>query len=101
MSQYPLLSSVLSLSSFLLMKMPWQGAQTSIYCAVTEGLEDKSGCYFNDCAEKEPAPEAKDDEVAQRLWNESTRLDISVICTCFQYCKDMMFFLHQIKLFGF
>ncbi|XP_047013850.1 retinol dehydrogenase 13 [Ictalurus punctatus] len=73
-SQYPLLSSVQSPVSFLLTKTPWQGAQTSIYCAVTEGLEDKSGCYFSDCAEKEPAPEAKDDEVAQRLWDESARL---------------------------
>lgn len=44
--QYPLLGSVVSLFSCLLMKTPWQGAQTSIYCAVTEGLEDKSGCYF-------------------------------------------------------
>ncbi|XP_060725768.1 retinol dehydrogenase 13 isoform X2 [Tachysurus vachellii] len=73
-SKYPLLSSVLTLFSFLLMKTPWQGAQTSIYCAVTEGLEDKSGCYFRDCAVKEPGPEAKDDELAQRLWDESARL---------------------------
>lgn len=29
---------------------------------------------YSDCAEKEPAPEAKDDEVAQRLWDESARL---------------------------
>ncbi|XP_027004963.1 retinol dehydrogenase 13 [Tachysurus fulvidraco] len=73
-SKYPLLSSVLTLFSFLLMKTPWQGAQTSIYCAVTEGLGDKSGCYFSDCAEKEPGPEAKDDELAQKLWDESARL---------------------------
>ncbi|KAK3572368.1 hypothetical protein QTP86_032600, partial [Hemibagrus guttatus] len=73
-SQYPLLSYVLALFSFLLLKTPWQGAQTSIYCAVTEGLEDRSGCYFSDCAEKEPGPEAKDDELARRLWDESARL---------------------------
>ncbi|XP_058262028.1 retinol dehydrogenase 13 isoform X2 [Hemibagrus wyckioides] len=73
-SQYPLLSYVLTLFSLLLLKTPWQGAQTSIYCAVTEGLEDKSGCYFSDCAEKEPGPEAKDDELARRLWDESARL---------------------------
>ncbi|XP_053089788.1 LOW QUALITY PROTEIN: retinol dehydrogenase 13, partial [Pangasianodon hypophthalmus] len=73
-SQYPLLSSVLSLFSFLLLINTLAGSQTSIYCAVTEGLEDKSGCYFSDCSKKEPAPEAKDDEVAQRLWNESARL---------------------------
>ncbi|XP_028835198.1 retinol dehydrogenase 12 isoform X2 [Denticeps clupeoides] len=53
---------------------PWEGAQTSIYCAVTEGLECKSGCYFSDCAETEAAPEGRDDVVARRLWEESARL---------------------------
>lgn len=73
-SWYPMVKAVLCLPSTLLMKTPWQGAQTTIYCAVTEGLENKSGCYFSDCAEKEPAPVGKDDEAAQRLWKESARL---------------------------
>uniref|UniRef100_A0A3B1JJT4 Si:dkey-23o4.6 n=1 Tax=Astyanax mexicanus TaxID=7994 RepID=A0A3B1JJT4_ASTMX len=73
-SWYPLVKAILCLPSTLLMKTPWQGAQTSIYCAVTEGLENKSGCYFSDCAEKEPAPLGNDDKVAQRLWKESARL---------------------------
>ncbi|XP_062847339.1 retinol dehydrogenase 13 [Trichomycterus rosablanca] len=73
-SWFPLLKYVYSPVSYMLLKTPWQGAQTSIFCAVTEGLENKSGCYFSDCAEKEPAPEAKDDEVARRLWEESARL---------------------------
>ncbi|XP_026139526.1 retinol dehydrogenase 13 isoform X2 [Carassius auratus] len=72
--QYPVLKIVLSVPCILLMKTPWQGAQTSIYCAVTEGLESKSGCYFSDCAEKDPAPEGKDDEVSRRLWEESARM---------------------------
>ncbi|XP_016132132.1 retinol dehydrogenase 13-like [Sinocyclocheilus grahami] len=72
--RFPVLKIILSLPCILLMKTPWQGAQTSIYCAVTEGLESKSGCYFSDCAEKDPAPEGKDDEVARRLWEESARL---------------------------
>ncbi|KAF7708856.1 hypothetical protein HF521_017913 [Silurus meridionalis] len=45
-SKFPPLSSVLTFFSILLMKTPWQGAQTSIHCAVTEGLEKKFGCYF-------------------------------------------------------
>ncbi|XP_036411295.1 retinol-DH_like_SDR_c domain-containing protein [Megalops cyprinoides] len=69
-----LLKTVLTAPSLLLMKTPWQGAQTSIYCAVAEGLEDKSGCYFSDCAEKEPAPEGKDDLAALRLWEVSAQL---------------------------
>ncbi|XP_042597374.1 retinol dehydrogenase 13 isoform X1 [Cyprinus carpio] len=78
--RYPVLKIILSLPCILLMKTPWQGAQTSIYCAVTEGLESKSGCYFSDCAEKDPAPEGKDDEVARRLWEESARLVGLNIC---------------------
>ncbi|KAI2655050.1 Retinol dehydrogenase 13 [Labeo rohita] len=74
LSWYPMLKTILCLPCMLLMKTPWQGAQTSIYCAVTEGLERKSGCYFSDCGEKDPAPEGKDDEVAKRLWEESVRL---------------------------
>lgn len=45
-SCFPLLKTLLSLPCLLFMKTPWQGAQTTIYCAVTEGLENKSGCYF-------------------------------------------------------
>uniref|UniRef100_A0A8C6WVR5 Retinol dehydrogenase 13 n=1 Tax=Neogobius melanostomus TaxID=47308 RepID=A0A8C6WVR5_9GOBI len=73
-TSFPLLGALLSLPALLLMKTPHEGAQTSIYCAVTAGLESKSGAYFSDCAEKDPAPEAKDDETALKLWNESCRL---------------------------
>ncbi|KAM7421723.1 hypothetical protein PAMA_015730 [Pampus argenteus] len=71
---FPLLGALLSLPSFLLMKTPWQGSQTTIYCAVTPGLETRSGRYFSDCAERETAPEGRDDVVAKRLWEESARL---------------------------
>lgn len=37
---------MLSAPAWLLMKTPREGAQTTIYCAVTEGLEEKSGYYF-------------------------------------------------------
>ena len=33
------------------MKTPTQGAQTSIYCAVSDEVLGKSGKYFSDCAE--------------------------------------------------
>uniref|UniRef100_A0A665SZV9 Si:dkey-23o4.6 n=2 Tax=Echeneis naucrates TaxID=173247 RepID=A0A665SZV9_ECHNA len=71
---FPLLGMLLSIPSLLLMKTPHQGCQTSVYCAVTPGLEARSGRYFSDCAEKEVAPEGQDDEVARRLWEESARL---------------------------
>ncbi len=37
--------------------------QTSIYCAVDPTLEGESGKYYSDCGEKEPMPQAKDDQV--------------------------------------
>ncbi|KAK6323789.1 hypothetical protein J4Q44_G00061280 [Coregonus suidteri] len=73
-SKYPTLSAMLSAPAWLLMKNPKEGAQTTIYCAVTEGLEEKSGCYFSDCQEKEPAPEGRDDLAALRLWGVSAGL---------------------------
>ncbi|XP_076746516.1 retinol dehydrogenase 12 isoform X3 [Maylandia zebra] len=71
---FPLVGLLLKLPSLLLMKTPWEGCQTSLYCAVTPGLEELSGCYFSDCAEKETAPEGQDDVVARKLWEVSTRL---------------------------
>lgn len=59
----------------LLLKTPQQGAQTTIHCAVTEGIEDQSGMYFLNCKVKEVTnPEAKDDAIAERLWDVSTQL---------------------------
>ncbi|TKS82758.1 Retinol dehydrogenase 13 [Collichthys lucidus] len=73
-SSFPVLALLLVPPSLLLMKTPAQGSQTTAYCAVTPGLEELSGRYFSDCAEKEVAPEGRDDEVARRLWEESARL---------------------------
>ncbi|XP_071324812.1 retinol dehydrogenase 12 isoform X2 [Trachinotus anak] len=45
---FPLLGALLSLPSLLLMKTPTQGCQTTVYCAVTPGLEGRSGQYFRE-----------------------------------------------------
>lgn len=50
------------------------GAQTSIYCAVQEGIEQFSGQYFADCHVQEVAAHARDDAVAKKLWEVSERL---------------------------
>nr|XP_040020360.1 LOW QUALITY PROTEIN: retinol dehydrogenase 13 [Gasterosteus aculeatus aculeatus] len=71
---FPMLGALLRLPSLLLMKTPTQGCQTTVYCAVTPGLEGQSGRYFSDCAEKEAAPEGRDDFAARKLWEESARL---------------------------
>ncbi|XP_025841030.1 retinol dehydrogenase 13 isoform X2 [Vulpes vulpes] len=59
---------------WLLVKSPQLAAQPSTYLAVAEELEGVSGKYFDGLKEKAPAPEAEDEEVAQRLWAESARL---------------------------
>nr|XP_045726847.1 retinol dehydrogenase 13 isoform X1 [Mirounga angustirostris] len=59
---------------WLLVKSPQLAAQPSTYLAVAEELEGVSGKYFDGLKEKPPAPEAEDEEVAQRLWAESARL---------------------------
>ncbi|KAM6372597.1 dehydrogenase/reductase SDR family member 13 [Pluvialis apricaria] len=51
-----------------------EGAQTSLYCATQEGLERFSGRYFADCRLQEPWPLARDDRLAQALWEASERL---------------------------
>ncbi|CAN9506720.1 unnamed protein product [Ophioblennius macclurei] len=57
-----------------LIKTPCEGAQTSIYCAVDESLANVSGLYYSDCAPKTPAPQARDDAAAKKLWDLSASM---------------------------
>ncbi|XP_058017865.1 retinol dehydrogenase 12-like [Ahaetulla prasina] len=58
----------------IFLKTPWQGAQTSIYCAVTEELENVSGKYFSDCKPANVSSQGRNDETAKKLWNVSCEL---------------------------
>ncbi|XP_063062753.1 retinol dehydrogenase 12 [Engraulis encrasicolus] len=51
-----------------------QGAQTSVYCAVEPALEKDSGDYYSDCAPARCSRAAKDDEMAEKLWELSCQL---------------------------
>lgn len=53
---------------------PVEGARTSVYVASAPELEGVTGRYFAACREKEPSKEARDDEVARRLWSVSEEL---------------------------
>ncbi|XP_013859005.1 retinol dehydrogenase 11 isoform X2 [Austrofundulus limnaeus] len=55
-------------------KSPTEGAQTTIYCAVEESLQNESGFYYSDCARKTAAPQGLDDEAAKRLWDLSAAM---------------------------
>ncbi|XP_013865873.1 retinol dehydrogenase 13 [Austrofundulus limnaeus] len=57
-----------------LVKNPWEGAQTTIYCAVDESAANQSGLYYSDCAPETPAPQALDDAAAKRLWDLSASM---------------------------
>ncbi|NXL37534.1 RDH12 dehydrogenase, partial [Glaucidium brasilianum] len=59
--------------SFFL-KTPWEGAQTSVYCAVAEELESVTGQYFSDCQPAYVSPWGRDDETAKKLWSVSCEL---------------------------
>ncbi|XP_053314530.1 retinol dehydrogenase 13 [Spea bombifrons] len=67
-------STVLAPLFWILIKSPRQAAQPSVYLAVAENLEGVSGKYFNGLKEKEPAPQALEEETARRLWEESATL---------------------------
>ena len=59
----------------LMAKNAWQGAQTSIYCAVSEEMEGVSGQYLADCyIQRLKNPIALDDDVAERLWQVSCQM---------------------------
>ncbi|XP_075933788.1 retinol dehydrogenase 13-like [Anarhichas minor] len=58
----------------MLIKSPYAGAQTSIYCAVDESQANSSGLYYSDCAPKKPAPQALDDAAAKKLWDLSASM---------------------------
>ncbi|XP_077406220.1 retinol dehydrogenase 13-like isoform X3 [Vanacampus margaritifer] len=72
--QSQLSTTVLSPLFSLLIKNPELGAQPSIYLAVAEQLEGVTGRYYDVLTEKEPAPQATDEEAARRLWEISSRM---------------------------
>ncbi|XP_067845381.1 retinol dehydrogenase 13-like isoform X3 [Heptranchias perlo] len=67
-------STVLGPFFLFLVKSPSLGAQASVYLAVAEELEGVSGKYFDVIKQKDPAPQALEDETARRLWEMSAKL---------------------------
>ncbi|XP_029910224.1 retinol dehydrogenase 13-like [Myripristis murdjan] len=70
----PLWKRVVYTPLMLFIKSPKEGAQTTIYCAVEESLQNETGLYYSDCAPKTAAPQALDDEAAKKLWNLSASM---------------------------
>ena len=59
---------------FLYGRTPVQGAQTSIYCAVEEGLETKSGGYFNNCGLAKSTSDSCNEGHMKKLWELSEQM---------------------------
>ncbi len=57
-----------------MIKTPWHGAQTTLYCVLDDSIENESGSYYSDCAKKTPTDFAKDLDAAKRLWTVSEKL---------------------------
>lgn len=51
-----------------------EGAQTSLYCAVSSDLEGVSGKYFNECRETVSSQVSYDRDAAEKLWDLSASL---------------------------
>ena len=55
-------------------RTPVQGAQTTIYCAVEEGLEEYSGGYFSNCTLSTASADGRNDGYAKKLWELSEQI---------------------------
>jgi len=55
-------------------KSPFEGAQTTVYCAVDENIPKLSGRYFSDCKPATTSKLASDSNAAEKLWNLSTKM---------------------------
>ena len=50
-------------------KTPFYGAQTTLYCALEPSLENQSGNYYSDCKKKRPSINAQNEEDQKKLWD--------------------------------
>jgi len=69
-----ILTPVLALASFLI-KTPFHGAQTTLYCTLEDSIEKDSGKYYSDCGvAKTSTKHAEDMEAAKKLWDLSEKV---------------------------
>ncbi len=53
---------------------PERGARTSVWLATDPALATVTGRYFHNCKQRQPAPQARNDEDAARLWRISEQM---------------------------
>ena len=59
---------------YIICKPPVYGAQTSIHCAVQEGIEKESGNYYKDCHMANSSKTSMNDGYAKKLWEVSEQM---------------------------
>ena len=69
----PFFACVFGLAN-LLIKTPFHGAQTTLYCALEPMLENESGNYYSDCKKKTPSRKAQNEDDQKRLWDMSEEI---------------------------
>lgn len=67
------LTTIIGPVAWLFVKVPWEGAQTSIFLAVSPEVAEVSGRYFSDCRERSITKAAQDTGLARKLWEVSEK----------------------------
>lgn len=62
------------LFGWLLVKSPYEGCQTVLYCAIAKELDGVSGKFYGNCKEENWSDVSLDDEKARKLWAISEKL---------------------------
>ncbi len=71
---YGLIVSVFYVFYALVTKSSYEGAMTSLHCAVDDSIPNYKGYYFSDCKPKKPSKAARNDKDAERLWELSCEM---------------------------
>nr|CAD7587564.1 unnamed protein product [Timema genevievae] len=58
----------------MVLKDAVEGAQTTLYLAVSEQMEGVTGKYFAECKEVTPSAKARDEGFARKLWEKSEEI---------------------------
>lgn len=70
----PILKFLFNILGYFLLRTPKEGAQTILYLATEPSLRTISGKYFGDCKIEKVTDAAKDDKLAEKLWELSELL---------------------------
>lgn len=73
MKKWGMLTKVLMIPFQYIMKTPYHGAQTTLYCAIHPDVEKDTGLYYSDCDEKIPSLNALNEKDQKRFWKISEK----------------------------